>query len=129
MMPIRQWNPELSERLEQIILKCTEFEPEDRYQSCEEVYRALESVYGVNAGGEGQAAMKQGVLGKLLSGGFIRREKEPVQPEPEPAVYAGMDTGQEVPCDSGDKEQDIYGGGGTGRAFQGGPGGGGRIII
>lgn len=129
VMPIRQWNPELSERLEQIILKCTEFEPEDRYQSCEEVYRALESVYGENAGEEGKAARKQGFLGKLLSGGFIRREKEPVQPEPEPAVYACMDTGQEVSCNSGDKEQDIYGGDETALLFQDGQVAMGKFII
>lgn len=42
MYPIRQWNPQLSSGLEEIILKCTESRPEDRYQSCAELYYALE---------------------------------------------------------------------------------------
>lgn len=42
MKPIRTWNPALSESLEQIILKCTQQDPEDRYQSCEELMYALE---------------------------------------------------------------------------------------
>lgn len=42
MRPIRQINPSLSSGLEDIILKCTQLKPEDRYQSCEEVYYALE---------------------------------------------------------------------------------------
>lgn len=42
MYPIRQWNPQLSSGLEEIILKCTQPRPEDRYQSCAELYYALE---------------------------------------------------------------------------------------
>lgn len=42
MRPIRQINPNLSSGLEDIILKCTQLKPEDRYQSCEEVFYALE---------------------------------------------------------------------------------------
>lgn len=37
MYPIRQWNPMLSSGLEEIILKCTQRNPEDRYQSCAEL--------------------------------------------------------------------------------------------
>ena len=40
--PIRYWNPKLSGGLESIILKCTQLNPEDRYQSCAEVLYALE---------------------------------------------------------------------------------------
>ena len=40
--PIRQWNPSLSAGLEQIILKCTQPNPEDRYQSCSELLYALD---------------------------------------------------------------------------------------
>lgn len=43
MYPIRQWNPNLSAGLEAIILKCTQNNPIDRYQSCAELYYALEN--------------------------------------------------------------------------------------
>ena len=43
MYPIRHWNPTLSGGLEKIILKCTQAEPEDRYQNCEELRAALEN--------------------------------------------------------------------------------------
>lgn len=42
LYPIRQWNPELSSGLEQIIMRCTQRNPEDRYQSCAELLYALE---------------------------------------------------------------------------------------
>ena len=40
--PIRQWNQALSTGLEQIILKCTQPNPNDRYQSCSELLYALD---------------------------------------------------------------------------------------
>ena len=40
--PIRYWNPQLSSGLESIIQKCTQLNPEDRYQSCAELLYALE---------------------------------------------------------------------------------------
>ena len=40
--PIREWNPKLSSGLEKILLKCTQPNPEDRYQSCKELMYALE---------------------------------------------------------------------------------------
>lgn len=40
--PIRQINPSLSAGLERIILKCTQRDPQDRYQSAEELMYALE---------------------------------------------------------------------------------------
>ena len=40
--PIRQWNPSLSSGLEAIIQKCTQLNPADRYQSCDELMYALE---------------------------------------------------------------------------------------
>ncbi len=42
MYPIRQWNPRLSSGLEEIITKCTQRNPADRYQSCAELMYALE---------------------------------------------------------------------------------------
>ncbi len=42
MYPIRQWNPMLSSGLEEIIWKCTQKNPDDRYQSCAELMYALE---------------------------------------------------------------------------------------
>lgn len=42
MYPIRQWNPNLSTGLESIILKCTQRNPIDRYQSCAELLYALD---------------------------------------------------------------------------------------
>ena len=42
MYPIRQWNPALSSRLEAIVTKCTQRNPNDRYQSCAELMYALE---------------------------------------------------------------------------------------
>ena len=44
MYPIRQWNPLLSSGLEQIILKCTQLNPNDRYQSCAELLYALDNI-------------------------------------------------------------------------------------
>lgn len=42
MYPVREWNPALSAGLEAIVLKCTQKNPEDRYQSCSELRYALE---------------------------------------------------------------------------------------
>lgn len=40
--PIRQWNPALSSGFEQIIVKCCQADPKDRYQSCSELLYALD---------------------------------------------------------------------------------------
>lgn len=42
LYPIRHWNPALSGGLERIIQKCTQLNPNDRYQSCAELMYALE---------------------------------------------------------------------------------------
>ena len=41
LYPIRTWNANLSGGLEKIILKCTQLNPQDRYQSCAELLYAL----------------------------------------------------------------------------------------
>lgn len=41
LYPIRHWNPNLSGGLEQIIMKCTQSNPKERYQNCMELYYAL----------------------------------------------------------------------------------------
>lgn len=43
ILPIRQINPALSSGLEKILLKCTEKNPDERYQSCEELRYALDN--------------------------------------------------------------------------------------
>ncbi len=40
--PIRKWNPALSSGLEKILIKCTQPNPNDRYQSCSELLYALD---------------------------------------------------------------------------------------
>ena len=42
MYPIRHWDAGLSSGLEQIIIKCTKWNPADRYQNCQELLYALE---------------------------------------------------------------------------------------
>lgn len=42
LYPIRQWNPSLSSGLEYIVQKCTQLNPNDRYQNCDELMYALE---------------------------------------------------------------------------------------
>lgn len=42
MYPIRRWNPALSSGLEKIVLKCTQRNPNDRYQNCAELMYAME---------------------------------------------------------------------------------------
>lgn len=42
VFPIRHWNPALSQGLEKIIWKCTQKNPEERYQSCAEMQYDLE---------------------------------------------------------------------------------------
>lgn len=40
--PIREWDPTLSSGLEKILLKCTQADPNDRYQNCTELMYDLE---------------------------------------------------------------------------------------
>lgn len=45
ILPIRNINPQLSSGLEAVIQKCTQNNPDDRFQSCAEVLYALEHLY------------------------------------------------------------------------------------
>ena len=45
MYPIRYWNGTLSQGLEQIILKCTQLDPDKRYQNCAQLLYDLEHYY------------------------------------------------------------------------------------
>lgn len=49
MYPIRYWNPSLSSGLESIILKCTQPNPNDRYQSCAELMYDLEHYQDIDS--------------------------------------------------------------------------------
>ena len=42
--PIRHWNPNLSSALEWVIEKCTQLNPNDRFQSCAEITYVLENL-------------------------------------------------------------------------------------
>ena len=42
--PIREFNEKLSPALEEIIIKCTQSNPDDRYQSCAQLKKALEDI-------------------------------------------------------------------------------------
>lgn len=48
LYPIRQWDPELSSGLEEIIQKCTQLDPKNRYQNCSELMYALEHYTTLN---------------------------------------------------------------------------------
>jgi serine/threonine protein kinase len=50
LYPIRHWNPSLSSGLESIVLKCTKSNPEERYQSAEELKYDLEHYTELDAG-------------------------------------------------------------------------------
>lgn len=68
MYPIRQWNPQLSAGLEAIILKCTQFNPEDRYQSCAELLYALHHYEEYSAAYRGAQKRKLKIfLGTVLA--------------------------------------------------------------
>lgn len=41
LLPIRQYDPGLSPELEKIIIRCTQFKPEARYQNCKELFYDL----------------------------------------------------------------------------------------
>lgn len=65
--PIRHWNPELSAGLENIILKCTQLNPEDRFDSCAELLYAIRHL---NESDEGYRKKQKRKIG-LVVGLFV----------------------------------------------------------
>ena len=63
LYPIRHWNPSLSQGLEQIISKCTQMNPADRYQSCAEVRYALEHYQELDRNYRHNAAVRMAAFG------------------------------------------------------------------
>lgn len=68
--PIREWNPDLSEGLEAVIGKCTIANPEERYQSCEELIYALRHLQEWEVGYRKKEKIKTGLF-LVLSLGVI----------------------------------------------------------
>lgn len=60
--PIRQWNSSLPEGLEHIITKCTQSEPDDRYQSCEELAHDLLNINKLTQGYKNKVYKKLGLF-------------------------------------------------------------------
>lgn len=62
--PIRHWNPQLSAGLEAIIQKCTQLNPNDRYQSCAQLLYAL---HHYEEYGAAYRAMQKSKLKKFIA--------------------------------------------------------------
>ena len=62
MYPIREWNPNLSKGLEAIVLKCTQNNPIDRYQSCAELMYALDHYWENDKEYRKQQSRKMGLF-------------------------------------------------------------------
>ncbi len=60
--PIRQWDPSLSSGLEKILIKCTQSNPEDRYQSCSELLYALDHYDELDERFKRQSRIKFGIF-------------------------------------------------------------------
>lgn len=67
--PIRHWNPQLSAGLEAIIQKCTQLNPDDRYQSCAELLYALHHYeeYGATYRAMQKSKLKMFVIAASIS--------------------------------------------------------------
>lgn len=101
--PIRYWNTNLSSGLENIILKCTEKNPSERYQSCEELQQELSHYYELDIEYQKSQRMKKGillcflaltVLSGLLSFIFFKEEKELVNGVYEDCLYEAKRLGR-----------------------------------
>lgn len=64
--PIRHWNPNLSAGLENIILKCTQLNPEDRFDSCAELLYAIRHLEESDDGYRKKQKRKVGLFAGML---------------------------------------------------------------
>lgn len=65
--PIRQWNPLLSSGFEQIITKCCQPSPQDRYQSCSELLYALDHYNELDNEYKAKAKHKVAAFGTMIA--------------------------------------------------------------
>lgn len=72
--PIRQWNPQLSADLERIIVKCTQRDPDSRYQNCGELMNELNHCAELREPSEGKKIFF--LLKVLFANKLIRRKKK-----------------------------------------------------
>ncbi len=72
LYPIRQWNSSLSAGLENIIIKCTQLNPADRYESCAELLYALRHLDESDDGYRKKQKKKIGIfIGMLAASVFF----------------------------------------------------------
>lgn len=78
LYPIRQWNPNLSAGLENIIIKCTQLNPADRFSSCAELLYALRHLDESDEGYRKKQKRKIGLVAGMFAasvvfsaGGFV----------------------------------------------------------
>ena len=71
LYPIRHWNPNLSAGLENIILKCTQLNPEDRYESCAELLYALRHLDESDEGYRKKQRRKIGLVFGMLAASMV----------------------------------------------------------
>lgn len=64
--PIRYWKPSLSAGLESIILKCTQLNPEDRYESCAELLYAINHYEEADDSYRNKQKQKVGIVATIL---------------------------------------------------------------
>lgn len=69
--PIRQWNPALSSGLEKILIKCTQPNPNDRYQSCSELLYALDHYDELDEQFKKQSKKKFGLFAASAAMAFV----------------------------------------------------------
>lgn len=107
LKPIRYWNPQLSAGLEAIIQKCTQQNPDDRYQSCAELLYALHHYEEYGAAYRAKQKRKlRAFLGAMVimaAGLLVGGTGMYMQDYEKSANYAGIISEMEVESDSSTK--------------------------